>query len=220
MGDKLDQHVAGSTKQYRDDDSVVNGAETICPCTDAVRSIPAEDSQVFESGTVFKAEIRFALADQATKYLYFQTPAATEEAPLYVVWGTDIVKADVNNVEYTLWEGAEFTGTVAQPTINQNRPLQGIVTAQTLLYNTATDLGLGSAVEVDLDTVLGAIGGPGVGVPSAGASSAGLRFLILKPSTKYVLEIFNDNGTDAANVMVKSGFLEGLFPRVYALANP
>lgn len=199
-----------------------NFADVICECTNAIRLIPTEESLVFTDGRVFKAEIRFSLATGGKKYLVFETPEATEEVPMYVVWGTDIVKSDVNNTKYTLWEVADnsWVGSVVQPVVNQNRVFDAIVNHQTQLFNTtvATPTFVG-AVEIDIDSVLGGKEGIPATSTSAGGTAAATRFLLLKPSKKHVIEIENPDLTDAANIVVKSAFLEGLFPGVFEKAN-
>lgn len=189
-----------------------------CTCSAALRQIPVEESILISGGTVFKAEIKFTLANNATRYLAFVTPPATAEVPRYVEWWQDYLSADVNNLTYRLWEGANFTPGAAQPVVNQNRALSAVVLPFTLLYPTPTAVTLAGAVEVDLLAALGSQA-QGAGRGSGGAV-AGQRFMILKPNTKYVIELFNDNSGFTANLLFKSVFIESLFPGLYAKANP
>lgn len=205
-------------------DPIKDEAKTICPCTNAVRSIPAEDSTIIQDGRGFKAEIKFTLAPETEKLLVFITPPSTAEIPLYVIWGTDIVKGDVNNIDYQLYEEASWVedpGDTEQPIININRVLSGIVLPQSQLFNaTINPVSLVGATEIDIDSVLG---GQATGPQTSpvGGVAAGLRFNgPLKPSTKHALRLYNNDDTLTANITVKSVFIEGTFQGLYEKANP
>jgi len=150
-------------------------------------------------GESFKAETRFTLLNEGIQLLYFETPADKD-----VIWASDFVNADKSNVQYRLLEGTTWTGTVAQPVINQNR--QSSITAESLLYNTATGYDDASAVEIDLVVLLGG-SGTGVGFGQRGSGQSGSEFMVLARSTKYTLEITNDSG-ETTEVVVKSVFAE------------
>jgi len=199
----------------RDDDEVVNFSHLMCRCASSLKTIPTEDAQIFE-GDLYKAEIRFPLLAGVTKYLAFITPQNSRENPLYVIWGTDIFKADVNKASYELYENATFTIGGLQQAINPNRPLSILKTAQTLLYNAPTAVSVASpAILIDSDIILGSAGT----ARSVGGTSNGNRFTLLLPNTKYVIKITNESA-DAATVFFESNFIEGLFPLIYETLNP
>ena len=207
------------------DEPLKDRAKTISAGANAVKSIPAEDAIIIDNGRLFKAEIKLTLAPETEKYLVFITPPATAEVPMYVLWGTDLVKGDVNNVDYELWENATWTedpGDTAQPIINQNRVLAATVLPQSQLFNlTVNPVSIAGAIEIDLDAVLGSQGGPGLGQASTGSTAAGLRFTgPLLPSKKHALRLYNNSTTETANLVVKSAFIEGLFPILYEKVNP
>jgi len=204
-----DSQSAQSGQIFDDEGLIKNEADTICFCTDARRVIPAEDSEIF-NGRMHRAEIKLLLAGETTKYLTFITPPATAENPLYVVWGKDAIKADVNNVDYRLFENVTFTEGGAQPIINPCRPLSELYPAQSQLFNNSTNVSLVGAIEISLDVILGSQGT----ARSIGGGSAGDRFMVLLPSTKYALEIINHD-SQPTNLLVKSFFLEALFPKIW-----
>ena len=151
------------------------------------------------AGQSFKAETRFTLLNDGVKLLYFETPADFD-----VIWGSDLVSSDKSNVQYRLLEDTTWTGTVAQPVINQNR--QSAITNQSLLWNTATGYDDTGATEIDLVVLLGGSAG-GVGIGQTGSAQSGSIFMVLKKSTKYTLEITNNSG-ETAEIFVKSVFAE------------
>ena len=209
----------GAIQSFDPEEPIRDAAKVICPCTESIRTIPTEDSVIIQDGQVFKAETKFTIANNATVFLAFETPPATEQIPLYVIWGRDLLLSDTNNVTYRLWEEAIYTVGDLQPIINQNRVLKDLVTPLSVLTPNPTAVDIGSATEIDLSATLGAQD-PGLFGGPTGGSTAGQRFLVLMPSTKYVIEIFNDEGGQTANAVFKSTFIEALFPGLYAKANP
>lgn len=213
---KLSSFIISAKKLIKTDGTVINSADAFCQWTNSFRSVPPEDSEQFE-GNVFKAEIKFTIASGATRYLAFSTPVATKNDPRYILWATDVVKSDVNDVEYRLWEDIAYTVGDIQPIINLNRPLKDIVTTSAVLTPNPTDVDLSGGTQIDLDATLGSQD-PGIFGNSSGGQAVGLKFLILSPNTDYAIELIN-NSTDAANVVVKSRYDEAMIPTLYAIAN-
>lgn len=200
-------------------------AKTISEYVHSIKTIPAEDAIIMEEGRLFKAEIKIALVKETEKLLVFITPPATEEIPMYIIWATDVVKGDVNNLDYELYEGATWLddpGDTPQPIINPNRVLAATVLPQTELFSATTNaISIATATKIDINAVLGGQGGPGISQTSVGEGASGRRFNgPLLPSTKYALRLYNNDLTDTANIVVKSAFIEALFPLLYAKVNP
>jgi len=213
-------------RHYGEDDSLVNLADilkdihtTFCTCSDAIRILPTEDSVLLQDGRVFKAEIKFELANNDIRHLAFRTPPATFKLPMYVLWGQDLITSDTNNITYRMYEDAIFIAGAPQPVINQNRVLKDISLQQSILYPTPTNVDVSSATEIELLAVLGSQG-TGASGKGAGGNIPGQRFTVLLPDTNYVIEIDNDDGGQTANILFKSTFLEGVFPGLYEKANP
>lgn len=217
-----------SRKTKNTDDVLINEADAFCPCTDAVRSIPAEESTQIQDGLLYKAEIKLALpgvdaAPANVKFLVFKTPPASAGDPVYVLWGTDIIRGDVNNIDYQLFEEAVWTddpGDTPQPAINNNRVLAATVPALSELFNaTVNPVTVDPAKEIDLDAILG---GQVTGPQTAPVGSAGgsLRFTgPLKPDTKHAIRLTNNDANLVANIVVKSAFIEARLPGLYAQVN-
>jgi hypothetical protein len=188
---------------------IVSSDETVIDLTNAfsvgagaLRTMSPSDAEILK-GNIFTSQFQGTLAAGLTKYITFITPVATQQSPLFVIWARDFVKADVNNFVYRLLENVTFTPGGALTITNPNRVMASKKTPQTLLYNAPTAVSIAGAIEIDLDPVLGSQGTS----RSTGGASVGLRFFVLKPNTKYGIELKN-NDSQTANYFVKSMFYE------------
>jgi len=158
----------------------------------AVTTILAEHALVHE-GLLFSAAHKFdSIAADATVYLAVTTPA-----DVGVHFKAAHVATDAEKVTITVTEGASYSGGSNVVAYNRNR--NSANSALMTVMAGVTGVSGGAIIDVDY------LGGGAGGKPSStaiGTEVAGVTEWMLKPSTNYVISVYN-GGASAASAVVK-----------------
>jgi len=158
----------------------------------AVVTILAEHALVHK-GLLFSTAYKFdSIAADATVHLAVTTPADVE-----VHFKAARVATDAEKVTITVTEGASYSGGSNVVTYNRNRNSAN----SALVTVTAGVTGVSGGAIIDVDY----LGGGAAGKPfsiAIGTEVAGVTEWILKPSTNYVVSVYN-GGASAASAVVK-----------------